>query len=92
MEEPASSHQLLEHILSPGNIGEAWKRVRANKGAPGIDSITVDAFPDAFRKQWAEICSIILAGAYKPSLYFALKYQSRMEVSGRLVFQSCWIG
>jgi RNA-directed DNA polymerase len=67
MEEPASSHQLLEHILSPGNIGEAWKRVRANKGAPGIDSITVDAFPDAFRKQWAEICSTILAGAYKPS-------------------------
>ncbi len=39
MEEPASNHQLLEHILSPENIGEAWKRVRANKGAPGIDGV-----------------------------------------------------
>ena len=66
-EEPASSHQLLEHILSPENIGEAWKRVRANKGAPGIDGVTVDAFPDAFRKRWAEICSTIYAGIYNPS-------------------------
>ena len=67
MEEPASNHQLLEHILSPESISEAWKRVRANKGAPGIDGVTVDAFPDAFRKRWAEICSTIYAGIYNPS-------------------------
>jgi RNA-directed DNA polymerase len=49
MEEPSSDHQLLEHILSPDNIREAWKQVRSNKGSPGIDGITVDEFPEAFR-------------------------------------------
>ena len=67
VEEPASTFQLLECILSSENIGEAWKRVRANKGAPGIDGITVDTFPDAFRERWEEICSTIFAGKYSPS-------------------------
>ena len=37
---------LLERILSRGNLNRAYKRVRANKGAPGIDGMTVeDALP-----------------------------------------------
>jgi RNA-directed DNA polymerase len=67
VEEPPSSLQLLERILSPENISEAWKRVRANKGAPGIDGVTVEEFPDAFRGPWQEICATILAGEYTPS-------------------------
>ncbi len=67
MEEPSSNYQLLERILSPENIGEAWKRVRRNRGAPGIDGVTVDEFPDAFRKRWPEICATIFAGEYVPS-------------------------
>lgn len=53
MEEPPSKSQLLEHILSFENIGQAWKRVRANKGAPGIDGITVDEFPE----ERGQVCS-----------------------------------
>lgn len=67
VEEPPSNRQLLERILSPDNIGEAWKRVRANKGAPGIDGITVEKFPDAFREHWPELRATILAGKYNPS-------------------------
>ena len=67
MENPPSNLQLLEHILSPKNVGEAWKRVHANKGAPGIDGITVDEFPGAFRERWVEICATILTGKYNPS-------------------------
>lgn len=33
---------LLERILSRGNLNRAYKRVRANKGVPGIDGLTVD--------------------------------------------------
>jgi len=50
VEESFSNHQLLERILSTENIRRAWKQVRANKGAPGIDGVTVEQFPDTFRE------------------------------------------
>ena len=68
MEEPTSSLNLLECILSNDNIKEAWKQVRTNKGAPGIDGITVEEFPYAFRECWSDIRSSILAGKYKQGL------------------------
>ena len=34
---------LLERILSRDNLSRAYKRVRANHGAPGIDGMTIDA-------------------------------------------------
>jgi RNA-directed DNA polymerase len=67
MEEPSSNNQLLERILSTENIRCAWKQVRANKGAPGIDGVTVEEFPLTFREGWPELRSIILEGAYIPS-------------------------
>ena len=67
MEEPPSQPQLLERILSNENIGKAWKRVRANKGAPGIDGVTVENFPDSFRALWPEIRAALFAGKYNPS-------------------------
>ena len=73
MEEPASSLNLLECILSNDNIKEAWKQVRTNKGAPGIDGITVEEFPYAFRECWSDIRSSILAGKYKPSPVFRVE-------------------
>ena len=37
---------LLEKILHRDNLNRAYKRVRANKGAPGIDGMTIeDALP-----------------------------------------------
>lgn len=45
----------------------AWERVRANKGAPGIDNVSVDEFPERFRSQWHEIRKSLLAGTYLPS-------------------------
>ena len=67
VEEPSSGSQLLERILSTENVHKAWKRVRANKGAPGVDGVTVDEFPDAYRERWSEIRSNILEGNYTPS-------------------------
>jgi RNA-directed DNA polymerase len=67
MEESFSKNQLLERILSTENISMAWKRVRANKGASGIDNITVEEFPLTFRECWPEICSTLFEGAYTPS-------------------------
>ncbi len=67
MKEPFSNDHLLERILSADNVRQAWKQVRANKGATGIDGVTVDEFPDAFRKLWPKIRSDLFEGTYVPS-------------------------
>ena len=67
MEEPFSNDHLLERILSTENIRQAWKQVRANKGAPGIDGITVEQFPDTFRELWSQIRLDLFEGTYVPS-------------------------
>ncbi|MDD7260765.1 MAG: group II intron reverse transcriptase/maturase, partial [Eubacteriales bacterium] len=41
-EKEQGGADLLERILSRGNLNNAYKRVRANKGAPGIDGMTVE--------------------------------------------------
>jgi len=67
VEVPFSKSHLLERILSAENIRRAWKQVRANKGAPGIDGITVEQFPDIFRELWPKIRSNLFEGTYAPS-------------------------
>lgn len=57
---------LLERILSKENLETAWKRVKANHGAPGVDGIAVEQFPDHTRELWAGIRESLLAGTYQP--------------------------
>ena len=45
-ESPASTEQLMEEISQAENCKQALARVRANKGSPGIDGMTVDKLPD----------------------------------------------
>ncbi len=66
MEPPDPNENLLERILSSGNMHTAWKRVKANKGSPGIDKMSIGEFPDFARKNWQNIRDSIVAGTYKP--------------------------
>ena len=43
--KPAFSNNLFEQMLQPANLQQAWRQVRANKGAAGVDGMTVDEFP-----------------------------------------------
>lgn len=66
--QPAFTDDLLEPILHADNILEAWKRVRANKGAAGIDGMSIDDFPAWARSgNWARIASELRSGQYQPS-------------------------
>ena len=53
IDQPTPEQHLLERILARENMELAWKRVRANKGAPGVDGITIDQFPDHTRRSGA---------------------------------------
>ena len=57
---------LLAQVLERANLQRALKQVRRNKGAPGIDSMTVDELPDYLRQHWPEIREQLEAGSYRP--------------------------
>ena len=57
---------LLERILSRDNLNRAYKRVRANKGAPGIDGMTVEQALPWLREHREELLDMIRQGKYKP--------------------------
>ena len=58
---------LLEQILSRENMLAAWKRVKANKGAAGMDGMSIDAFPEFARHHWERIRSALEKGTYRPA-------------------------
>ena len=65
-QSPAMSNPLIEEVLERENLKKALKRVQSNKGAPGIDGVTVDDLPDYLRKHWPTIRMQLLEGTYKP--------------------------
>ena len=58
--------ELIEQILSQGNLKEAIHRVKINKGAPGVDNKTVDELDGYFKKHQAEIKDSIMKMKYRP--------------------------
>jgi RNA-directed DNA polymerase len=58
---------MIEEILEPENLAQAWKRVKANKGAPGIDGMTVEDFPAFARGHWPRVATAIREGNYRPA-------------------------
>ena len=58
--------ELLEKILSNENMNVAYKRVRANNGAGGIDDVTVDELGDYIKENWGNIKEQIRQRKYKP--------------------------
>ena len=65
--KPAFSEDLLAHVLQPENLQAAWQRVRANKGAAGIDGMTVDTFPAWVKDgHWKEVVGELKTGLYHP--------------------------
>src|ERR1700756_2304085 len=45
-ESPAVTEQLMEEVCNRENLVRAWKRVRRNKGSPGVDGMTVKRHPE----------------------------------------------
>ena len=68
-ESPAlAEQQLMEEVCDRGNLEGAWKRVRSNKGSPGVDGMTIDAAKDYLREHWPTIRTRLLEGTYHPAV------------------------
>ena len=58
--------ELMEQVVERENLIRAWKRVRANKGSPGIDGMTVDDLTGYLKENWPRIRGELLRGEYRP--------------------------
>src|SRR6201993_3644351 len=65
-ESPAPTEDLMEAICDPDNIETALRAVVRNKGAPGVDGITVKQVPGILKARWPEIEDQLLQGRYQP--------------------------
>jgi RNA-directed DNA polymerase len=65
-ESPAKEERLMEEVCDRQNLEIAWKRVRGNKGSPGVDGMTIDAAVEYLREHWPTIRSQLLRGTYQP--------------------------
>lgn len=64
--EPALHVELMERILAADNLRRAWKQVKANRDAPGIDGMRIEDFPAYARGHWLAIRQALLDGRYCP--------------------------
>ena len=66
-ERDSAQPKLLEAILYKDNLNRAYKRVKANKGAAGIDGMTIEEALPYLREHQQELINRILRGKYTPS-------------------------
>jgi len=65
-ESPAIGEQLMEEVCERENCKQALARVKANKGSPGVDGMTVQQLPEHLKQHWSAIREQLLSGAYRP--------------------------
>lgn len=66
-ETESSRGYTLNDVLRPANLELAWKQVKANRGAAGIDGVETGDFPAFMREHWEKIRGKLEAGTYVPA-------------------------
>lgn len=57
----------VEYMVSNTCIADAWKKVKSNKGASGVDNISIEQFPKWGRPKWKIIKNQVKTGSYQPT-------------------------
>jgi RNA-directed DNA polymerase len=65
-ETSSKTLKLMEQVVGRENLKQALKRVRVNKGAPGVDGMTVDELVSHLKAHWPRLREELLSAAYKP--------------------------
>jgi len=65
-ESLAGTERLMEEVCEGENCKQALQRVKANKGSPGVDGMTVDELPEYLKQHELEIGEQLRSGTYQP--------------------------
>src|SRR6266478_3267791 len=65
-ERPANTYRIMEEVCERGNLKEALRQVRGNKGSAGVDRMTVDQLGDYLKQHWPVIREQLLNGTHEP--------------------------
>jgi RNA-directed DNA polymerase len=65
-QQPALNDNLMERVLSPENLHAAWKQVKGNKGAPGVDGVSIADYPQWAKRHWTATRRALEGGYYIP--------------------------
>jgi len=65
-ESPTQTDSLMEEVCQRDNLWRALKRVQANKGAAGVDGMTVRELAKYLKRHWPKIRDQLLRGTYRP--------------------------
>lgn len=60
------AQQLIEQMIEKDNMRLAWKQVKRNKGAPGVDERSIEATLGWLQEHWEQTKQQLLAGTYRP--------------------------
>lgn len=67
-DERSGNDHLMEKVVERSNVEKALKRVKQNKGSPGVDGMTVDELPKHLTENWKAIRAQLLDGTYRPKV------------------------
>ena len=62
----ALTQHLMEEVVNRENLNRAYRRVKANKGAPGVDGMTLRELGDWIKEHKQELMAALLDGSYQP--------------------------
>ena len=65
-ESPAGAEQPMEEVCGRENCQQALRRVKANRGSPGIDGMKVSELPGYLKQHWPALREQLLSGTYQP--------------------------
>lgn len=64
--QPPFTDNLFGKVLAAEDLKRAWKRVRANKGAAGVDGMNIESFLEWAKMHWKYCEAELLNGSYRP--------------------------
>jgi len=65
-DEGALTRKVMEAVVEPSNLNRAYRRVKANRGSPGVDGMSVNQLGDWCRANKHELVASLVAGRYRP--------------------------
>jgi hypothetical protein len=81
----------MDAVVERSNLWRAYEQVMRNKGAAGVDGLTVFEFKAWLKQHWSSVKAALLAGDYMPAAIRKVEILSPTAGYACWAFRRCWI-